>query len=187
MTATEQYIEVLTRMKAGELGLLRTHAGEALDESVEGFDLFSGLWWPLRQKNERAPRREVAWLITKLYAFCPIPQSPDDTLAGQLRQCQPDKDAAKERLRQRFDRMLMLPVDKIETALQWALDQIASRDLKLDWVKLLNDLSRWDTGFNPNDTRQKHRLNCHSNVVRCDEFHSSPQELWACEYLNAPN
>ena len=60
MTATEQYIEVLTHLKSGDLGLLRTHSGQGLDETVGGFDLFAGLWWPLRQKNERAPRREVA-------------------------------------------------------------------------------------------------------------------------------
>ena len=48
MTATEQFIGVLTDLKTGELGLLRVHAGQGLDESVVGFDLFSGLWWPLR-------------------------------------------------------------------------------------------------------------------------------------------
>lgn len=32
MSATEQYIDVLTRLKTGELGLLRTHAGQGLDE-----------------------------------------------------------------------------------------------------------------------------------------------------------
>lgn len=144
MTATEQYIEVLTHLKSGELGLLRTHAGKGLDETVDGFDLFAGLWWPLRQRNERAPRREVAWLIAKLYAFCPMQQSPGDALAQQLRRCQPDTDPNKERFAQRFDRMLILPLDKIEPALQWALDLVASRNLKIDWVKLTDDLSMWE-------------------------------------------
>ena len=84
MTATEQYVEVLTRLKSGELGLLRTHAGQGLDESVEGFDLFAGLWWPLRAQTQRAPRREVAWLVAKLYAFQPLEHSPGETLARQL-------------------------------------------------------------------------------------------------------
>ena len=143
MSATLQYIERLQRLKTGELGLLRTHAGQGLDESVEGFDLFAGLWWPLRQKNERAPRREVAWLIAKLYAFCPLEHSPDETLARQLRQCQPNMDPAKERFRQRFDRMLTLPIDRIEPALQWALGRIASTIGQLDWVRLTDDLSFW--------------------------------------------
>lgn len=143
-TATEQYIEVLTRLKPGELGLLRTHAGQGLDESVDGFDLFAGLWWPLRQKDGRAPRREVAWLVAKAYAFCPIEHSPSDTLARQLRRCQPNHDLESERFRQRFDRMLILPLDKIEPALRWALDRVAANSRKLDWVKLTDDLSIWE-------------------------------------------
>ena len=150
-----------TRLKSGELGLLRTHAGQGLDESVEGFDLFAGLWWPLRQKNERAPRREVAWLIAKLYAFRPIPQSPGDTLARQLRQCQPNMDPAKKRFRQRFDRMLTLPIDRIEPALQWALGRIASSIGQLDWVRLTDDLSIWE--------RETTRLRWAEQYLKTDE------------------
>jgi len=140
VSSTEDYICALTDLKTGELGLLRTHAGKGLDESVDGFDLFSGLWWPLREKGPGAPRRSVAWLIAKLYAFRPIPQSKGDTLPRQLRSCKPND----ERLRQKFDEMLSLPLDQIESALQWALDEIASKDLKLDWVELTNKLSIWD-------------------------------------------
>ena len=144
MTATEQYIQVLTHLKSGELGLLRQHTGRGLDETVEGFDLFAGLWWPLRAKNQRSPRRGVAWLIAKLYAFRPIEHSTGQTLAGQLGRCRKDKDPEKDRVAQRFDRMLSLPVDKIEPVLQWALDLIASKHLKVDWVELTNDLSLWE-------------------------------------------
>lgn len=144
MTPTEQYINDLTNLKAGDLGLLRIHAGQGLDESVDGFDLFAGLWWPLRQKNQRAPRREVAWLIAKLYAFRPISHSSGETLACQLGRCRPDKDTEKGRFTQRFNRMLTLSLGKIELDLQWALDLLDSRDLKLDWVKLTDDLSIWE-------------------------------------------
>lgn len=144
MTVTEQYIDVLARLKTGELGLLRTHAGQGLDESVHGFDLFAGLWWPLRQKNKRAPRRAVAWTIAKLFAFCPIEHSPGDTLARQLGRSQPNENRARERFRQKFDEMLNLPLDKIEPAIQWALGQVAANGQKLDWVKLTDDLSIWE-------------------------------------------
>ena len=145
MTPTEQFIHVLSELKIGDLGLLRTHAGQGLDETVDGFDLFAGLWWPLRQRNESAPRREVAWLIAKLYAFCPVSHSPGDTVARQLRLCQPNKDPEeRERFRQRFDRMLVLPIDRIEPALQWALDLVASRGRRVDWVRLTDHLSIWE-------------------------------------------
>jgi len=144
VSPTEQFIQVLSELRIGDLGSLRTHTGQGLDESVDGFDLFAGLWWPLRQRNERAPRREVAWLIARLYAFCPVSYSPGDTLARQLRLCQPNKDPARERFRQRFDRMLILPLDQIESALRWALDLVASSGRALDWVKLTDDLSIWE-------------------------------------------
>jgi CRISPR-associated protein Cse2 family len=140
VSQTEQYVEVLRHLKSGELGLLRTHAGQGLDETVGGFDLFTGLWWPLRAKNQNAPRREVAWLVAKLYAFRPISHSRDETLACQLGRSRPANDRA-ERFTKRFDRLLTLPIRKIEPALRWALDLIASKDLKLDWVILTDDLS----------------------------------------------
>lgn len=144
MSATEQYIGNLVQLKAGDLGLLRTHAGQGLDESLHGFDLFTGLWWPLRQKNQRAPRRQVAWLIAKLYAFRPIPQSPGQTLARQLRRSRPRDTRARNGFRQRFDELLALPLDRIEPALQWALEHIAANSRKLDWVMLTDDLSVWE-------------------------------------------
>ena len=141
---TKEYIDGLIELKAGALGLLRNHAGRRLDETLDGFDLFAGLWWPLRQKNQRAPRREVAWLIAKIYAFRPIEHSPGNTLAAQLARCLPFKDVDKKRFTKRFDRLLTLPLDKIETDLRWALDVVDANVRKLDWVKLTDDLSSWE-------------------------------------------
>jgi hypothetical protein len=143
-TPTEQYIGVLTQLKRGDLGLLRTHAGQRLDESVDGFDLFAGLWWPLQNNNPRAPRRQVAWLIAQLYAFSPIPQSRGNTLARQLGQCQPGEEGKLKRFQQKFDGMLLLPLDRVEPALQWAIMVINSSDKRLDWVRLTDDLSIWE-------------------------------------------
>lgn len=144
MTPTEKYIDVLQNLKTGDLGLLRTHAGQGLDESVHAFDLFAGLWWPLREKNQRAPRRGVAWLIAKLYAACPLPHSPNHTLARQLRRCLPNKDPSRQRFQERFDRMLMLSLDEMEPVLRWALDEIATTTGTIDWVQLTDDLSKWE-------------------------------------------
>jgi CRISPR type I-E-associated protein CasB/Cse2 len=111
---------------------------------VDGFDLFAGLWWPLRAKNQRAPRRAVAWLIAKLYAVRPIEHSLGRTLAGQLARCRQHPDPKKDPVAQRMDRMLILPLARIEPALQWALNLIASKHLMLDWVELTDDLSLWE-------------------------------------------
>ena len=144
MTQTAKYIKVLADLKAGDLGLLRTHAGQDLDESLEGFDLFTGIWWPLRQKSQRAPRRSVAWLIAKLFAFKPIPSSKGELFASQLAKCQPKGKRNRDRFRKKFDELLCMSLDKIEPALHWSLGILHSNDLKIDWVKLADDLSVWE-------------------------------------------
>jgi len=144
VSGTEEYIERLRPLKAGDLGLLRLHAGKGLDESVAAFDLFTGLWWPLRRKSPRAPRRPVAWLIAKLYAFRPVEHSRGETLARQLAVCASRAETRKERIRKKFDELLLLPLERIEPAMQWALKTIASNGLKLDWVQLTDDLSIWE-------------------------------------------
>lgn len=144
MSPTEEYVRGLRDLKAGDLGVLRSHLGQGLDESVDGFDLFAGIWWPLRARNQRAPRREVAWLIAKLYALRPIKHSPGDTVARQLARCRPDEETRRKRFEQKVDTVLSLPLEGIEPALHWALDVLASKDLGVDWVRLTDDLSFWE-------------------------------------------
>jgi len=145
MTPTEQYIHILENtVKKGELSLLRSSADQELDHTLTGFDLFTGLWWPLRQKSQRAPRRQVAWMIAKLYACYPIAHSSEDetkTLARQLALLCPPKD---EKFRYRFDTLLILPLHNIEPALRWALALLYSNHMSLNWVKLTDDLSIWE-------------------------------------------
>lgn len=144
MTPTEQFIETLASLKAGDLGRLRNLADLSLDESVDGFDLFAGLWWPLRQKNQRAPRREVAWLVAKLYAVCPLAQACDKTLARQLGRVRFSDKGAWDRHQQRFDELLLLPLSAIEPALRWGLTLVADNGKELDWVQLTDELSAWE-------------------------------------------
>ena len=84
----------------------------------------------------------MAWLVAKLYAFCPMPQSDGATLASQLGNPHPGEDCAGKQ--QRFDELLLLPLSQIEPALQWALPVIAKNGGRLDWVRLTDELSRWE-------------------------------------------
>jgi hypothetical protein len=142
--STREYIHTLTQLKPGELGLLRTYAGQGIDGSTQGFDLFAGLWWPLRSKNQRAPRREVAWLIAKLYAYHPLPQLDGEMLAALLSIYQPRNEPERDRFQKCFDRMLMQPLVNVEEPLRWALDQIYIKRKGVDWIKLTDDLSLWE-------------------------------------------
>ena len=148
MTPTEEFINALQSLGPGDLAALRRWAGQPPDESVAAFDLFTGLWWPLRRKNQRAPRREVAWLAAKLFAFRPLPPRTGVTLAAQLGGLAADEGKPTwSRLQSRFDRLLAAPLNLIEAHLQQAISMIAARwsgDATLDWVALVDDLSRWE-------------------------------------------
>lgn len=143
-SATEQYILRLTELKAGEKSLLRAHAGAPLHRSVEGFDLFTGLWWPLRQESSRAPRRAVAWLVAKLFSLTAVPHEHGQAFAGQLARALPNEPSVRRRSVARMDALLQLPLAELESPLRWGLDQLGASRRGVDWVELTDDLSIWE-------------------------------------------
>lgn len=152
MSQSAVFIRQLENLKEGERSRLRRLAGQPLDQSPQGFDLFTGLWWPLRRQSPVAPRRETSWLIAKLYGAFPIPDFRPDplserrTLAQLLGACEPphpacpqaallssappDRDPARgqfiaaRRYRRRFDAILETPLHSLEPHLHWALSVV---------------------------------------------------------------
>jgi hypothetical protein len=183
MSQTPAFIARVTNdLKFGttERSRLRLLAGGGLDASIDGFDLFTGLWWPLRKKNAASPRREIAWIISKLYAAFPIRHEPCErdgatTLAvilGREERRFP-LGPGRERFRRHFDSLLCATLAELERHLRWALDVVrdavvSRRSNGLDWVQLTDDLSIWDR-------TTKHRL---GRGIR---------EIWTEHYWKAAN
>lgn len=202
MSQTADYIKRLLELQEGERSRLRRLAGRPLDATLQGFDLFTGLWWPLRAKSPATPRREPSWLVAKVFgAFC-VPHIRPDAGAGPslpevLGRCEPYDEDDRKRFRTRFGALLCSSLSSLEPQLRWAMGEVAravaghvpqAREVKgIDWVFLLDDLWLWDRQFDPDHTQQKGRLNAHEQLVHCHETHRTPQDLWACEYLNATN
>ena len=151
MSATEDYISILSGLKEGDLGLLRRLGHMGLDKSVEGFDLFAGLWWPLRQRNQRAPRREIAWLVAKLYSINPLEHVKGAFFAQQLGMTRPFEAKAALNHKKRFNQILISPVSHLEVPMSWGLSWLKYSECRVDWVKLTDDLSVWE--------REKTRVN----------------------------
>jgi len=183
MSQTAEYIKRLSDLQEGERSRLRCLAGRPLDATLQGFDLFTGLWWPLRKKSPATPRREPSWLVAKLFGAFPIPHIRPDSGAGPslpevLGRCEPQDEDDRKRYRTRFDAMLCSSLSSLEPYLHWALGEVArvvaghvpqARDVKgIDWLQLLDDLSIWDRG-------EEHRR---GRDVR---------DIWAEMYLNATN
>lgn len=202
MNQTAEYIKKLSALQEGERSRLRRLAGRPLDATLLGFDLFTGLWWRLRAKSPATPRREPSWLVAKLFFAFHVPHIRPDSdtrpsLPEVLGRCEPHDKDDRKRFRTRFDALLCSSLSSLEPHLRWALGEVAkaaaghvpqARDVKgLDWVQLLDDLWHWDGEYNTEHTQQKSRLNAHERLVPCHETHPTPQDLWACEYLNATN
>ncbi|HPC93316.1 MAG TPA: type I-E CRISPR-associated protein Cse2/CasB [Sedimentisphaerales bacterium] len=203
MTPTIEFINRLENLKEGDRSRLRWLAGQPLDKTLSGFDLFTGLWWPLRATNARTPRREISWLIAKLYCASSVPYVRPESdvgvslpaVLGRCEPCDPPDYRARNTFRRRFDAVICSSLSDIEPRLQWGLREVAKAVAGrvvhaetvtgIDWALLLDDLSLWDREFNMDDTWQKSRLNAHQRLARCRETHRTPQDLWACEYLNA--
>jgi len=171
MRQTEAFILRLESLQAGERSRLRRLAGQPLDETVPGFDLFTGLWWPLRQSSASAPRRETSWLVAKLFGAFPLPHVGEAGLPAVLSACEPPDEFGRKRFHDRFDALLQTPLSRLEPHLRWALsvavDAVEAGSAKgINWVQLLDDLSIWDRG-------EEHRRN------------RDVRDIWAEDYLNA--
>lgn len=175
MSPTEAFVQRLKELQEGERSRLRGLAGQPLDETLAAFDLFTGLWWPLRSKSPRTPRRETSWLVAKLFGAFPLLHAGDDRsyLPGVLGRSQPRDEHDRDRFRRRFDALLQSPLSGLEPHLHWSLSVVAEAVEKgqspgLNWVRLLDDLSIWDRG-------EEHRRG--PNI----------RDIWAEEYLKAAN
>jgi hypothetical protein len=182
MSLTNEFINKLSTLRESDRSLLRGLAGQPLDETLQGFDLFTGLWWPLRQKNPSAPRREPAWLIAKLFWLFQIPnvrpESDDDSsfsLPHVLGRLEPFDERDRGRFRTRFDAILCSSLSSLEPLLQWALREVAfsvsgrsQGERRIDWARLLDDLSIWNRG----------KVHRRRRDIR---------DIWAEIYLNATN
>lgn len=183
MSQTAEYIKRLSELQEGEHSRLRRLAGRPLDTTLHGFDLFTGLWWPLRAKSSATPRREPSWLVAKLFGAFRVPHIRPDSCAGHslpevLSRCEPHDEDGCKRFRTRFDALLCSSLSSLEPHLRWALGEVAravagrvphARDVQgIDWVQLLDDLSIWERG-------EEHRR---GRDVR---------DIWAEMYLNATN
>lgn len=146
-SSTAEYIANLQQLKDGDKGILRTLQHCPLDETLEGFDLFTGIWWPLRSKNPSAPKREIAWLVAKLFARYPLNQEDGQVLPALLGRICTNLREEKKQLRfiAKFDQLFSQEPGRLDFNLSWALATLKSHHINsLDWVKLTDDISIWD-------------------------------------------
>jgi CRISPR type I-E-associated protein CasB/Cse2 len=152
---------------------------KSLNEAVRDFDLFTGLWWPLRD-SPRAPERQSAWLVARLYGVFPLRhvQHANNHIAlmlGRLEKALPNR-FERERFRRRFDALLQSSLSESEPHLRWALsgirEALGRKQVEgVDWVRLLDDLRLWVRGPDRQDQDPRRR-------------ELDVRDIWAEDYLN---
>jgi CRISPR type I-E-associated protein CasB/Cse2 len=150
MNLSNEFIKLLSDLGQQDRAQLRALAQRPIGTTPDGFDLFTGLWWPLRDKHWTAPGKEASWLVAKLFASHPYPQAnSESTLAALLGRVKPFDGRDLKRFELRLEALLQSPFSGLEAHLRWALVAIRPLLVKrqargLDWVELLGDLRDWD-------------------------------------------
>jgi hypothetical protein len=63
-----KFIQLASSLDSVSLAALGAAANKSLNQSPEAFDIFTGLYWPLRNRDRTVPSRNAAWLTLKLIA-----------------------------------------------------------------------------------------------------------------------
>jgi len=63
-----KFVRLAAGLDAASWAVVEQAASKALDHSPAAFDIFTGLYWPLRNRDRTLPSRNAAWLALKLMA-----------------------------------------------------------------------------------------------------------------------
>jgi len=122
-----------------------------MHDCIEAFDLFTGLWWPLR-RGPRVPGREASWLVAKLFPWNPSTVE-GGSLGDVLGQTAPRRREDLLRERRRIDSLLRAQGRPLEACLRQAVCRLNRAGVALDWVQVLQDLTLWDRPWKPTQTK----------------------------------
>jgi len=144
-----RFVHVATRwLTDADWAILSSAACKRMHESPGAFDLFSGVYWPLRKKFQGLPSKAAGWLFLKLMAGVPsrfrfLPRHGGFSPLHRLPRRQLDKRRGGPRRRFRYP--ISFPRGhRLETLLRECLDLHVRRPKAspIDWVGLCYALDR---------------------------------------------
>jgi len=63
-----RFVSAAVQLDSSAWVVLANAAGRSMDEAPAAFDIFTGIYWPLRNKHSTLPSRNAAWMALKLMA-----------------------------------------------------------------------------------------------------------------------
>lgn len=172
MIGCELFVTALEKLGPDALSLLRRSTGFSLAESVTAFDLFTEIYWPLRERHRGLSRR-TCWQVATLYPWHPQPRGTSD-LGLSLARLAPlgyrDTDRReREREERRFETLLAAAHTALDAALHDAVRRLARRQIPIDWRQLMEDLTAWQS---PDHVTQTKWAASYHNFTTRGEIHA---------------
>jgi CRISPR type I-E-associated protein CasB/Cse2 len=166
------FVTALEKLGPDALSLLRRSTGLSLAESVAAFDLFTDIYWPLRERD-RGLSRQACWRVATLYPWHPQPHGTGDLglcLAWLVPLGHSDSDRrARDREERRFETLLTADNAALDTALHYAVRRLARREIPIDWRQLLEDLTVWRS---PDQMIQNKWATSYNRLTKRGEIHA---------------
>jgi len=144
-SAAEQFVDRLGELSESDLKTLRNAAGGRRGDDVRVYDIFTGLFRPLRRKHIMV--RWAYYLVATLYPWHPG-NGPPANLGAAMRRLRPpsrEKDA-RDRADRRFRRLLDSKGRDLGVRLLECVRMLRREGIPVDWPRLIEDLSQWYRG-----------------------------------------
>lgn len=146
---TPSFIEYLTSLtpesNRGELAVLRRGLSYPPAEDVDMYR-YIARFVPEAQRGTR--RERIYYLVAALYAFHPLSTDENLNFGNHMAAAaQQMKDPASTE--RRFTLLLNVDSDDLADYLRQAISFLKSKDVKVNWSRLFNDLNQWDLPGRP--------------------------------------
>ena len=156
------FISQLFVLSAGDKTRLRAMLGRNPCWDVQAGDLFTGIFWPLRQKKLGRLERESCWIVATLFAFNELPGGERagmdiGAVTGHVKSWGFRNDHEKKRAERRFKNLLQMDRAQLALPLAVLIRILRKRNVPVDWTRLLTDLTEWNAEGKPVQARWKHQ------------------------------
>jgi hypothetical protein len=137
-----RFVSAAAQLDGTAWGILANAAGHSMDEDPAAFDIFTGIYWPLRNKHSTLPSRNAAWMALKLMATAGRGRPSPGNCPGSFRPWMQLSPAASPAKQKRYPRAIPTG-SRLEAELREIIrkSNAESPAKKIDWPGLCQFLN----------------------------------------------
>ena len=137
-----RFVSAAAQLDGTAWGILANAAGLSMDEDPAAFDIFTGIYWPLRNKHSTLPSRNAAWMALKLMATAGRGRPSPGNHSGSFQPWMHLNPAASPAKQKRYPRAVPTGA-RLETELREIIRKSAAESppKKIDWPGLCQFLN----------------------------------------------